>query len=1859
MAQYEPMDVDSLASEFDDKENSLQHSNVLKTSGTEKGYDELDVSEYNMKLRYSNTPGNSPMSRSYTASYKADSGPNSLNNTIVVDNLTRSLNSTVTKSDILKSPKLPLQALPASLYTNIDRRSCDTEGNVAVGITGTENDDNLSMPSTSSSAVQTPEATTPTKEIPKSDGSPIMRGLKSVLNMFRSSHSPVPPIEDDSSTENIHFNDLDKNGGQSNTQLGLATTSISCNSTPLKDGQSNPLLASTPISSSKLKDTLKRNSPLKDSVVFNDGLERELQWQDESEIYFKHEKIPIHKLLFQTGQLNVDPNTELPRQHNDSTNLNTTVEYMDVSNADISYKSVVENKTLNNFDSRVNNDMSGVESDNEFVDCETTYTQNKSYVLETVQESKTSPVVYQMDNIAHEACLEDYVEPKNGTDNLDKSKILSDDKEICEHVLPKFEEVNELVAETNDLKAETQFDRPKDLSGCSEMVISHVPYTPLQDTNISAEITVLSSELSIEANVNCEDNMNIIKDNPADINIVNIIKNVKSENTSKNALGFDNVYEGLIDTNYINIENNVKTTINNDFQSNVEYSEAMNPSYVQQSVEDKPLQMVVPTNNLVQELDTKNDIKNSNNSEIDVVRNIINPHTSSNIKAEDDFNLDTDDMNTARILFDIDALILNKVNPNYNISNYIENTSEHSKALDNTTIKNNDISKMIDQLDEKTVADEIASADNNNTMDTTDKKETWPVENIKLQNISVNKTFDLETNMHMNVDNSLSLSATEKIITEMEYGLNFVNNVVNPEMVFDFDEDKINTKIGFDLKNSDDHQDITMDSLELNVHQPPCKTITNIQNELKNDPLTIFPLPLDVPLPNDDDNERDNSLDPWSIKNNNEVGVISEIETVKNPSIKNKSTSDCKETINPQMLTKRISKTPHIEVIDIHDEMQSNSHVEMAPICSYIIQETRCSQLSTNLASCLQELHVGSITDEEQPIAALPNETSTVNDTFTGSNIVNQLQINVDFIPTETKLPDVVQTVNDTPEIYDTNNYEIKVKNTNDTLCLGDNTKTDLIDEEILTSANNSPYVSVTELVLNSTSSGPVKEHDNLILSQTKTISSPPISPKCTSKGYNINFDEIENPFTTKTNVRMSPPPEEVIIKTCSPVKNNPKKEIIVQRRPPIRRMSQQDGKNSDMNKKRLNRSLDRVNLGNSNSKTEESRMSVVNTEDNKTDHDKNLYDMTPMTSNENLQKDIINEGDCEHYETVSKISQGIDNATEFQKCKTSNEKTLEKEIISEGNCEHYGTVPKISPGLDNTAEFSKCNETIGILEPNLNKDNSISRSVFNIPEIDDMNFNPFATKSRVCSSPPPTIGAKDLSMVVNNAEVITESKNINATVCTEHSVQNEVKVSPINSNTTSSSINTDKDVTVREVNTEDEDTIEGPFFEAEDLDDVSKLPNIPLEKDAIQFEDVPASTYNKDIGEQKGELFIDAEAFEFLLNQNKSNVVADSGKESLFLKFDPLFAKRVSSDGVLAALSSIQKRQSTPKKMTRAPLVNLAQQETYMMPTAGPSNVASIPEDSGTEIISTISKPMMVVNPAVAKQPVATPRISLTPRTNRHSLNFMSPAMVVIDRLLSLSANTSLTDEGVTTAAASRNHDANMVLIQLRELLGEKELHVHNLKSESKELKERLTSLESQVKSLENEGEERLKKVNNLNQRLTEQTKCNRSMALVVEEYERTIATLIAELEQEKKRNAEERIRLICERDEQTAHLASMEGSFSDLNSKYEKCKQIILSMKANEDAYKKSLKEFDENLLKMQKNYDLLKQHATSKLNHANQELEKMNKAHDADVLKLNAMIKRKELHITSLEESLSQKKKAIEELTEICDELINKVG
>lgn len=291
--------------------------------------------------------------------------------------------------------------------------------------------------------------------------------------------------------------------------------------------------------------------------------------------------------------------------------------------------------------------------------------------------------------------------------------------------------------------------------------------------------------------------------------------------------------------------------------------------------------------------------------------------------------------------------------------------------------------------------------------------------------------------------------------------------------------------------------------------------------------------------------------------------------------------------------------------------------------------------------------------------------------------------------------------------------------------------------------------------------------------------------------------------------------------------------------------------------------------------------------------------------------------------------------------------------------------------------------------------------------------------------------------------------------------------------------------------------------------------------------------------------------------------------------------------------------------------------------------------------------KPTQVVTPAVKPSAVKTTPAKVT----------VSPAIATIDRLLSLGAN--IPPPPPVTRPSDMDPHTVEQLRAVKELLTTQEEEAQNLRDINRELRDRLEECETKIKKLSEQNEEYAEKEKALSQRVAEKVRNNKQMSVVMEEYERTISSLIGERETEAKRWTEERSTLVRERDEAAAHLASMEHAFNDVHTKYERCKVIIQGYKGNEETLKRTVEENNDAIQKLEARYETLRQHAMQQLNKANAELDSVKKVHQAEILKLNAMLKKSEVHSSSLQESLAQKIKDNEELTAICDELINKVG
>ncbi|XP_073689965.1 uncharacterized protein tacc2 isoform X3 [Garra rufa] len=176
--------------------------------------------------------------------------------------------------------------------------------------------------------------------------------------------------------------------------------------------------------------------------------------------------------------------------------------------------------------------------------------------------------------------------------------------------------------------------------------------------------------------------------------------------------------------------------------------------------------------------------------------------------------------------------------------------------------------------------------------------------------------------------------------------------------------------------------------------------------------------------------------------------------------------------------------------------------------------------------------------------------------------------------------------------------------------------------------------------------------------------------------------------------------------------------------------------------------------------------------------------------------------------------------------------------------------------------------------------------------------------------------------------------------------------------------------------------------------------------------------------------------------------------------------------------------------------------------------------------------------------------------------------------------------------------------------------------------------------------------------------------MRRIVMEYEKTIAEMIdksfvpldpnTEGEQREKTLSHHTIQqLILEKDQALADLNSVEKSLADMFRRYEKMKDVLEGFRKNEDVLKKCAQEYLSRVRKEEQRYQALKIHAEEKLDKANAEIAQVRAKAKQEQAAHQASLRKEQMKVDSLERTLEQKNKEIEELTKICDELIAKMG
>ncbi|KAM8858568.1 uncharacterized protein AB9W97_019072 isoform 4-T4 [Spinachia spinachia] len=165
--------------------------------------------------------------------------------------------------------------------------------------------------------------------------------------------------------------------------------------------------------------------------------------------------------------------------------------------------------------------------------------------------------------------------------------------------------------------------------------------------------------------------------------------------------------------------------------------------------------------------------------------------------------------------------------------------------------------------------------------------------------------------------------------------------------------------------------------------------------------------------------------------------------------------------------------------------------------------------------------------------------------------------------------------------------------------------------------------------------------------------------------------------------------------------------------------------------------------------------------------------------------------------------------------------------------------------------------------------------------------------------------------------------------------------------------------------------------------------------------------------------------------------------------------------------------------------------------------------------------------------------------------------------------------------------------------------------------------------------------------------------MRRIVAEYEKTIAQMIEDDQKEKSLSHHTIQQLIMEKDQALADLNSVEKSLADLFRRYEKMKDVLEGYRKNEEVLKKCAQEYLSRVRKEEQRYQALKIHAEEKLDKANADIAHVRVKSKQEQACHQASLRKEQMRVESLERTLEQKNKEIEELTKICDELIAKMG
>ncbi|XP_012941453.1 transforming acidic coiled-coil-containing protein 3 [Aplysia californica] len=119
------------------------------------------------------------------------------------------------------------------------------------------------------------------------------------------------------------------------------------------------------------------------------------------------------------------------------------------------------------------------------------------------------------------------------------------------------------------------------------------------------------------------------------------------------------------------------------------------------------------------------------------------------------------------------------------------------------------------------------------------------------------------------------------------------------------------------------------------------------------------------------------------------------------------------------------------------------------------------------------------------------------------------------------------------------------------------------------------------------------------------------------------------------------------------------------------------------------------------------------------------------------------------------------------------------------------------------------------------------------------------------------------------------------------------------------------------------------------------------------------------------------------------------------------------------------------------------------------------------------------------------------------------------------------------------------------------------------------------------------------------------------------------------------------------------LEKSFDDLLHRYDKLKATLEKAAKNEKVLTQAVQGAQEKFKSVQETSKKIKDTAKTKLSEQEEKYNKLETSSKAEITRLEAALKRKEMDVTRLESTLQQKVAENKELTDLCDSLISKVS